>query len=273
MARYIHRNLCPDNPFISINCGAVCQTLSESEIFGHAKGAYTGADIHRIGKIELADTGILFLDEIGNMPMAIQEKLLTVIEEKEVIPIGSNIAKKVAFMILSATNKDLEKACKAGTFREDLYYRIHQYPVRLPALRDYPDAIAEFVDYYVQLFNEKYRKQFLASPKLLADYKQRRWAGNLRELKNDLQVKIALWEDPPLGPGPPYQRQETDAVSLEDEIEAMEHQKIRLALSENNANVSATARALGLRRQTLQWKIVKYGIFKYDLLKESAFLA
>lgn len=261
LASYIHEKILNTKPFVTINCGAICKSLSESELFGFEKGSFTGAEEVHKGKIELSHGGILFLDEIGNMPMDIQEKLLCVLEKKELYRIGGTKPIRVDFTVISATNKNLEKAIENGEFREDLYYRINQLSLTIPSLREVPEVLPHYINYFIDVFNEKYNTSFVLPESTFEDYLSYPWKGNIRELKNKIQTTIALFsqgdED---NTTLPIQQQAIDLPPLNNTIEKFEQNQIKTVLKNCDFNISKAARKLGLHRSTLQGKMRKYQI-------------
>jgi PAS domain S-box-containing protein len=182
-----------NNSLISINCGAIPSELIESELFGHVKGAFTGAINNRLGKFELADGGTLFLDEIGEMPLSLQPKLLRAIQEGEIEPIGSSKLKKLDVRIIAATNKDLKKETKEKRFREDLYFRLNVFPINIPPLRERIDDIAVLIEFFVNKYSKKHNKQIeYISDITLQQLKYYKWPGNVRELENLIERAIIL---------------------------------------------------------------------------------
>lgn len=182
-------------PFISLNCGAIPESLIESELFGHEKGSFTGADASRAGHIEAAHGGTLFLDEIGSLPLPLQSKLLRVLEDRAVQRIGGRGTKKVDFRLITATNEDLEEAVRAGRFREDLYYRIHVVPIFLPPLRERPGDLPLLVDHFLRIYctaNNLPLKRF--EPEALEILEEHAWPGNVRELENLIQRLVLMVE-------------------------------------------------------------------------------
>jgi two-component system, NtrC family, response regulator AtoC len=185
-----------DKPFIAIDCTSMPETLIESELFGHTKGAFTGAAAKRLGKFELAQGGTFFLDEIGNLPVNIQAKLLRALQEREIIPIGDNYPVKIDVRVIIASNTDLEEGIKKGNFREDLYYRINVFPIPLPTLQerkeDIPSLALHFLNQFNPIFGKKIKDISEECMKLLIDYS---WPGNIRELQNVIQQAIIMAED------------------------------------------------------------------------------
>jgi DNA-binding NtrC family response regulator len=263
LVTYIHQKLMPKKPLISIDCGAICHSLAEAELFGTERGAFTGAVDTRKGKFEMANGGILFLDEVGNLSRELQEKLLCALETKRVVRIGGHKEIQLDFTLITATNKDLEVAVKNGEFRSDLYYRIKQFVVKLPALKENPELIRQFSDHYISEFNQKYSCNFrLLAPiqqKLLASH----WVGNLRELKNEIQIMVWLHSQgeihiPRWATGPSNRPKEG---TLNDQIDAIEVGEIKNALTKHNHNLSGAARELKIHRSTLQGKLRKHNIY------------
>ena len=194
IARAIHsRSARKNSPLIKVNCGAIPAGLVESELFGHVKGAFTSASERRIGRFELANNGTLFLDEVGELPLDTQVKLLRVLQEQEFEPVGSNRTIKVNVRIIAATNRDLEKAVQAGEFRSDLYYRLNVIPLRVPALRERKSDIPQIVMAFLQVSAQRMRRPIHSisekTMRLLVDYS---WPGNIRELQNVIERAIVL---------------------------------------------------------------------------------
>jgi two-component system response regulator GlrR len=180
-------------PFVAINCGAIPEGLLENELFGHVKGAFTGADQPKKGLIQQADGGTLFLDEIGELPPALQVKFLRVLQEREYYPVGAVSPVKVDLRLVAATNQDLEEAVKAGKFREDLYYRIHVVPIFLPALRERPEDIPLLAQHFLQRFSRAMEKEIRGfTPEALRELMGYDWPGNVRELANVVERAVAL---------------------------------------------------------------------------------
>jgi DNA-binding NtrC family response regulator len=190
-----------EKPFISVNCGAIPETLIEAELFGHEKGAFTGAVAARAGHIEAAHGGTLFLDEIGTLPLALQTKLLRVLEDHAVQRIGSKSSKKIDFRLITATNEDLEDSVKEGRFREDLYYRIHVIPIFLPPLRERPGDLALLVDHFLRLYCAANNVPLKGvDPEALDILEEHSWPGNVRELENLVQRLVLMVEGPVILP-------------------------------------------------------------------------
>lgn len=194
IARAIHsRSARRNSPLVKVNCGAIPAGLVESELFGHVKGAFTSASERRIGRFELADHGTLFLDEVGELPLETQVKLLRVLQEQEFEPVGSNRTIKVNLRIIAATNRDLEKAVQSGGFRSDLYYRLNVIPLRVPALRerrsDIPEMVMAFLQQFAKRMGRPVQSVSRETMRLLVDYS---WPGNIRELQNVIERGVVL---------------------------------------------------------------------------------
>jgi DNA-binding NtrC family response regulator len=193
VARYIHRKSGRPGPFLAVNCGAISEHLAESELFGHEAGAFTGASSRREGWFEAAHGGTLFLDEIGDLPLALQGKLLRVLQEGEVTRIGSRRSAAVDVRILSASNVDLAAATRAGKFRRDLFYRLNIVPVQLAPLRDRPGDIAALAAHFIATYSQRLRRSApVLSPEALETLRRYRWPGNIRELENVIHFALLL---------------------------------------------------------------------------------
>ena len=261
VARAIHaRSVRRYFAIVPINCGALPEGLLESELFGHERGAFTGAQSRRKGKLEMSDGGTLFLDEIGTISMKTQMDLLRVLETKEYSRLGSDKVKKVDFRVVCATHQDLEQAVKDGSFREDFYYRINVFSMFLPPLRERGDDIRLLADHFVT----KYAMSMGVEARGVSDeamelLRQHSWPGNVRELENAIERAMVVARDQvirpehlPLGPAPGAAR--TEVGSLAD----MERQHIARILTETEGNVKQSAKILGIDRATLYNKIKKY---------------
>ncbi|MBI4082333.1 MAG: sigma-54-dependent Fis family transcriptional regulator [Candidatus Lambdaproteobacteria bacterium] len=267
-----------DRPFVAINCAAIPEALLESELFGHERGAFTGASERRVGKFAEAHEGTLFLDEIGELSLALQAKLLRVLQTREVQPVGGK-AFPVNVRIISATNRDLAQAVMRGGFRQDLYYRIAVFPIRLPALRERREDIPELVERFLGQFAAQERKSVLGvAPGVLALLRDYDWPGNVRELENMIFRAVVLADSPvltlkdfpllslpaaaaPIAPGaaenlPRDAAQRFAVTSLAE----TERRAIREALLATGGNMSRAAALLRIGRATLYRKAKKYGI-------------
>ena len=263
VARELHRNsLRNTGLFISVDLGSVHENLFESELFGHAKGAFTDAAIERAGRVELASGGTLFLDEISNLSVTLQKKLLTVIQDKSVIRLGENIPRRVDFRLISATNKPLDKMVSNQSFREDLLYRLRTVEIHLPPLRERLDDLPVLSEYFLEFYAKKYSKSLMkiADPALnkLLNYD---WPGNIRELQNVIEKAVILAEgkhlkstDFNLTPSVKVKNDPSKSFNLE----VNEKEVIRRALDTFNWNMTRAARELGINRSTLYEKLKKY---------------
>ncbi len=243
-------------PMVSIDLGCIPESLFESELFGHEKGAFTGAGNAKAGRIEEADGGTLFLDEVGNLTTATQQKLLTVIEKREVSRVGSTKARKIDVRIVAATNANLPVRVAEGTFREDLLYRLNTIELRIPPLRDRGEDILLLARHFLKIYAEKYRsevKEFSQNEeKRLMSY---RWPGNVRELQHCIE-RWVIDSSLPLGP----EKRDEAGKSASLNLEELERQTIRRALEQSNGNLSMAAELLGITRYSLYRKIDKHGI-------------
>lgn len=274
LARAIHFNsFRRDNPLVTINCGAIPKELLESELFGHRKGAFTGAVADKRGRIELADGGTLFLDEIGEMPPELQVKLLRLIQEGEIEKLGVEAKVKVDVRIIAATHRDLQAMIEDGTFREDLYYRLAVIPLVIPPLRERSEDIADLVQLFFRKSQKKNERSDLAmSPALLPYFVRYRWPGNVRELENVVEriVVLARGSDITVEDLPPFLRQEragVDALEIDlppqgISLEAIEKELILRALNKFDWNQTRAARYLDISRKTLIYRIEKHGVQK-----------
>lgn len=243
-------------PMVSIDLGCIPESLFESELFGHEKGAFTGAGNTKTGKIEEAEGGTLFLDEVGNLTTATQQKLLTVIEKREVSRVGSTKARKIDVRIVAATNANLPLRVAEGTFREDLLYRLNTIELRIPPLRERGEDILLLARHFLKIYAEKYRsevKEFSQNEeKRLMSY---RWPGNVRELQHCIE-RWVIDSSLPLVP----EKRDEAGKSASLNLEELERQTIRRALEQSNGNLSMAAELLGITRYSLYRKIDKHGI-------------
>jgi len=253
-------------PFLAINCTSLPETLLESELFGHERGAFTGAVARHLGRFELADKGSIFLDEIGDISPAIQAKLLRVLETRTFQRLGGDKDISVDLRILSATNRDLETAVKEGRFREDLYYRLNVVPVTIPPLRERREDILPLVEHFIKKYNQKNNKEIIGiTPKakdLLLNY---RWPGNVRELENLIERAIVLSVNDvidvaDIDPFVSTREQSTETAPDNFNLENLERQTILEALRRTNGSLKEAAELLGIHRNTIRLKINKYKI-------------
>lgn len=248
--------------FISVDMGSISENLFESELFGHLKGSFTDAKDDRSGKFEAANGGTLFLDEIGNLSLQTQAKLLSAIQKKTIVRVGSNTPISVDIRLICATNENLEKMVADGLFREDLLYRINTIKVEVPPLRDRGEDILVLANYYLKKFTSKYGKAGLKmnqdAQNKLSSYS---WPGNIRELLHTIERAVILSEENILKPSD-FMLNSKTAIPIENNqitLEEMEHQMISTALAQNEGNYSAAAEQLGVSRQTLYNKMKKIG--------------
>jgi DNA-binding NtrC family response regulator len=273
LARLIHRESGnAEAPFIAVNLAAIPRELVESTLFGHERGAFTGAHKQQLGKFELATGGTLFLDEIGDLPMDLQAKLLRAIQEGEIERVGGQKPIKTDFRLIAATNIDLEKAVKESRFREDLYYRVNVIPIRLPPLRERPDDLPELANFFLRRYAVKFHKRVEgiaeSTMRILANYW---WPGNIRELENLIERLVAVGDkewitDEDL----PYefhfaQLDQTESGSggeslFQEATNTFERNFILRALEKSGWNVTATARHLGIPLSTLKFKMDRLDI-------------
>lgn len=262
IARELHR-LSPrkDEVFINVDMGSIAENLFESELFGHAKGSFTDAKEDRAGKFEAAHQGSLFLDEIGNLSLQTQSKLLSAIQNKSVVRVGSNKSINVDIRLICATNCNLQQMVNDGLFREDLLYRINTIHIEVPPLREREGDILELAEYFLKRFSSKYDKVGLrinqSAQEKLTSYP---WPGNIRELQHTMERAIILSEDQILTPGDFLLSSSNTSESLVDypkTLDEMELQMIDSALKQHNGNYSAAAEQLGITRQTLYNKVKK----------------
>ncbi len=251
-------------PIVTINCGAMPDGVLESELFGHERGAFTGAQYRRKGKIELADQGTLFLDEIGNIGIKTQMDLLRVLESKQFTRVGGNEVIKVDFRIICATNKDLEKAVQDRTFREDLYYRLNVFTIFVPPLRERKSDIPLLVDYFARKHAHSMCKPISSiSPEAMDVLVRYSWPGNVRELENAIERAMVVGKPPAIVPEDlPFRLSEKNNMPHSGSLAAAEKAHIANVLEQNSWNISRSAEILEIDRVTLYNKIHKYGMRK-----------
>ena len=257
------------HPFVAINCAALPEELLESELFGHVRGAFTGALSSRVGMFQLADGGTIFLDEIGEMPVSLQAKLLRVLQSKEVRPVGADRVTAINVRVIAATNKDLIREVEKGTFREDLFYRLQVIPVHLPPLRARRSDIPLLVRCFLEKNSHKYANTLQISDEAMVYLWEYDWPGNVRELENLVERMVILSETGRLVPEdlPPHVRSfisekklphpdfNDGEVNLREVLEQFEGRLIDEALRRTNGNKTAAAQMLGLKRTTLVAKL------------------
>lgn len=261
-----------DKRFIKVNCAALPETLLESELFGHEKGAFTGAVGRRPGRFELADGGTIFLDEIGEMTPATQAKLLRVLQEREFEPLGSTRTVKVDIRIIAASNKVLQDEVAKGTFRDDLFYRLNVITITLPPLRERKEDIPILVDHFLKMYNEKNGRSVQGfHPRAIDALMRYPWPGNIRELENVVERAVILTRDehvmfPDLPAaiqecaGEEFSQQIRQGITPGLTIREMERELIIRTLEDNDSNRTRSARVLGITRRTLQHKLKEYGL-------------
>ena len=277
LAREIHaHSLRSEKPMVAVDAGAITETLFESELFGHVKGAFTDAHTDHVGKFEQADGGTLFLDEIGNIPLHLQAKLLRAIQNRSIVRVGGSDARPINIRLICATNMDIEQLVREGRFREDLYYRINTVHIALPALRERKEDIVPLAQMFLDRFAQKYHRPLAGiAPEAAAMLTEGRWSGNIRELQNCIEKAVILSEGRELT----AKDIQTDAQSgsgmtgigsgsnvipgltgnlLRNAQE--EERMIRQAMDRTDGNISAAAKMLGVSRPTLYAKLKKYGL-------------
>lgn len=277
VARAIHYNSPrSENPFVVVDCGTISETLIESELFGHVRGAFTGATETKKGLIEAADSGTLFLDEIGNLPLSLQSKLLRVLQEKEYRPIGGKHSFKVDVRFIAATNRDLKKMIIEETFREDLYYRLNIFPIPVPPLRDRKEDIPLLAYHFIDTFSSELNIHVSGiSAEAMTMLMHHEWPGNIRELENTIHRAMLLCDEGVITPSHVtfFEDVESEAIpgSVEElkqikkilrskSIENVERTFVLSALERNDWNVSRAARDVGMQRTNFHALIRKYAI-------------
>jgi len=271
IARAIHANGPRRNkPFVAVNCGAVAEGVLASELFGHVKGAFTGALSERKGLFEVAEGGTIFLDEIGDTPLAMQAALLRVLQEGEIVPVGATQPRRVDVRVISATNRDLDGAVRAGSFRQDLFYRLRVFPIEVPPLRARKDDIPLLAARFVERTAEKFGKPIAGIERAAINaLVAHEWPGNVRELQNEIERAVALTAaghsigaDQLLigSPAVPSIDSTPTEMPLREARELFERRYIADALHKNRGNASRTAKVLGLSRSALHEKIQRYGL-------------
>jgi two-component system response regulator HydG len=273
VARAVHsRSKRADGPFVKVNCGSLTETLLESELFGHEKGAFTGAIKRRLGRFELADKGTLFLDEVGDMTPNLQLKLLRVLQEKEFERVGGEETVHVDVRVISATHRDIKKEVEAGRFREDLFYRLHVVPCPVPPLRERREDIPALVEHFIRKLgprtNPKIRGIDDAALARLAAYD---WPGNVRELENAVEQSLVFANGDSIGLAalPGFLREGASETSLAvpsgnmtlpEILEDLERQLVQRTYDKTGGVKTETARLLGIKTSALYYKLEKYGI-------------
>jgi formate hydrogenlyase transcriptional activator len=270
IARAIHNisSRC-GRPFVKLNCAAIPLDLLESELFGHEKGAFTGAIAQKLGRFEMADKGTLFLDEVGDIPPALQPKLLRVLQEQEFERLGGTRTHQVDVRLVAATNRDLTEMAKRGAFRSDLYYRLNVFPIQLPPLRERREDIPALVEHFVEILSRRMGKQIdEIPPHVMSMFAAHSWPGNIRELQNFIERSVILSAGSVLSP--PLEElkrspelESSQAVTLEE----VERDHIRKTLEHTHwvvAGPNGAAARLGIKRSTLYFRMQKLGISRVN---------
>ncbi|HVP10671.1 MAG TPA: sigma-54 dependent transcriptional regulator [Phycisphaerae bacterium] len=272
VAKSIHYNSDrASRPFMNITCTAITESLLESELFGHERGAFTDAKALKKGLLELADGGTVFLDEVGDMPPSLQAKLLRFLEEKTFRRVGGVSDIEVDVRVIAATNRDINKLLEEGKFREDLYYRLNIIPIDLPPLRDRGDDIIMLAEYYVDIFAREFKRDVRSlSPPAVEKLMSYTWPGNVRELRNIIERSVLLCKQPTIGPddlvlgrgGPEHQSYSIDLPPGGISLQTVEEQLVRQALAQTGDNQTKAAKLLHLSRDQLRYRMERYGLLK-----------
>lgn len=263
LAREIHRlSSRGPRPMLTVDMGAISESLFESELFGHERGAFTDAHESRPGKFEAANGSSLFMDEIGNLPLSLQAKLLTVLQSRNVMRLGSNKVTPVDIRLISATNKDISAMVGQGEFREDLFYRINTIHLEIPPLRERGDDILLFIDIFLRKFATKYqRRDIRMHEQTIEKLRSYHWPGNIRELQHAIEKAVILCEGSTIRPKDilvKQTRQAQEAFAPVQNMEEVERQAIEMAILKNHGNLTAAAEQLGISRQTLYNKLKRF---------------
>jgi two-component system response regulator AtoC len=284
VARELHDASGRRGPFVAVNCAAIPETLLESELFGHDRGAFTGATRQRAGKFEAANGGTIFLDEIGEISRAVQVRLLRVLQEKEIERLGETTPVKVDVRIVAATHRDLEALMREGRFREDLYYRLNVVPIRVPPLRERPEDIPLLAAHFLTRFAERFKKPIAGiAPAALSALVAHAWPGNVRELEHAIERAVIMAAGPeltdipvgrtgPIAAGGPGDGSDGPGVDLSLPfahvrrlaLEQVEQAYLRGLLSVHRGHLAAVARAARINDRTLYEKMREYGLRKED---------
>jgi formate hydrogenlyase transcriptional activator len=269
IARAIHRlSSRKDKPFIKLNCAAIPTGLLESELFGHEKGAFTGAISQKIGRLELADEGTLFLDEVGEIPLELQPKLLRVLQDQEFERLGSTRTIKVNLRLIAATNRDLVQSVSTHEFRSDLFYRLHVFPLHMPPLRERSKDIPLLVRYFVQKFAKRMSRKIETIPtEAMQALQNWMWPGNVRELENLIERSVILTQGTTLTVPLAELRTDHNSPQQSSTLEDLEREHILRVLRETGgviAGMRGAAARLGMKRTTLQSRMQKLGISREE---------
>jgi len=268
IASALHRRSRSAGKFVVLNCSAVVETLFESELFGHVRGAFTGADRDKTGLFELANGGTLFLDEIGDMPLSTQAKLLRAVQNQEILPVGSQTPRKVNVRIVAATHRDLRTAVVEGHFREDLYYRLSMVELTVPPLKERPEDILLLARHFVQKFSHEFRKNIEGlTPRACLALERYRWPGNVRELEHVIGRACMLADDTLIDihdlPEHLTHDENVELPNLQEGVLSLAEQERRIlaeAIQSCNGNLSEAARKLGIGRDALRYKVKRHGL-------------
>ncbi len=281
LAKAIHfRSLRKQRPMVTINCGAIPRELLESELFGHVRGSFTGALSHKKGRIEAADGGTVFLDEIGEMPLELQVRILRLIQEREIDKIGSNSPIRVDVRIIAATHRNLESMVEDHTFREDLYYRLSVVPIGIPPLRERPSDILEMLQFFFERGKQKHgRPNLRLPPELLPAFTGYRWPGNVRQLENLVERIILLCDGNEITMEDLPEQMRTnvseDLIRIELppeglDLEAVEKELLAKALNKFGGNQTHAAAYLNISRKTFLHRLSKFGILRHPATRAAA---
>jgi formate hydrogenlyase transcriptional activator len=272
IARAIHRlSHRRDHAFVRLNCSAIPAGLLESELFGHEKGAFTGAIAQKVGRLELAHQGTFFLDEVGDLPLELQPKILRALQEKEFERVGGTRTIPVNVRLVAATNRDLAKMVSNGQFRSDLYYRLRVFPITLPPLRERSDDIPRLVNYFLNIHSKRMGRRIeTIPPDTLQTLVRWRWPGNVRELENFIERSVILSSGPVLrAPLGELENLEESSEMANTDLETAEREHILRVLRECKGMIGGSrgaAERLGLKRTTLNSKLKKLGIQRRDYI-------
>ncbi len=264
LAREIHRlSSRRNNEMISLDMGAIPETLFESELFGHKKGAFTDAHSDRMGKMEAANNSTLFMDEIGNMPLHLQAKLLTALQNRNITRLGTNIPINIDIRLITATNRNLFEMAEKAEFRQDLLFRINTIHINIPPLRNRKEDIIPLAEMFLKRYSEKYKKDNISISKSAEDrLMNHRWDGNIRELQHTIEKAVIMCDDNVINPEHLglYHSVTSSVPDTNATLEDIERKAIADAINSNNGNLSLVAQKLGITRQTLYNKIKRYGL-------------
>jgi len=272
LARLLHRSgPRSSKPFVPVNCGALSSTLAESQLFGHEKGAFTGADGKAVGIFRAAEGGVVFLDEIGEMPAELQTKLLRVLQQREVHPVGATQPVPIDVQVVAATNRDLQSEVMKGTFREDLYFRLNMIELRIPPLRERPEDIPEFIDFFADQYARSYRmERWQPSPETITEFSAFDWPGNVRQLSHVIEQAYVLQMEPEL----PARSRPVAAVVMEEpeeltltadgklpfvDLNMLRKCAVKQALEMTRGHKSRAAKLLGVHPNTMTRIIAEIG--------------